>query len=139
MTEPTGKDGSSFAFAPLLTVTAGDSAVDFYKTAFGAVELFRMENADGSVVAQLRVGNSDFWVVDESPEHQNFSPSTLGGTTVRMVLVVNNPDAVFDRAVDAGARPLWPMIDQPFGWRIGRLADPFGHQWEICKQLSRAA
>ncbi len=139
MTEPTGKPERPFTLAPLLAVNAGSSAVEFYKTAFGAVELFRTENEGGAVTAQLRVGDSEFWVVDEAPEHQNFSPSTLGGTTVRMVLVVNNPDAVFNRALEAGATTLWPMVDQPYGWRIGRLADPFGHHWEIGKPLPNAA
>lgn len=139
MTEPTEHHGRHFALSPLLSVKAGGSAVEFYKTAFGAVEQYRMLNDNGTTVVQLKVGNSEFWVVDEAPEHQNYSPSTLGGTTVRMVLVVNNPDAVFDRALEAGARTLWPMVDQPFGWRIGRLADPFGHHWEIGKPLAHAA
>lgn len=113
----------------------GVSAIEFYKAAFDAVELFRIDNDDGAVVAHLSVGTSDFWIADEAPEHQNFSPVTLGGSTVRMVMVVDDPDAVFDRALAAGANPLWPVVDQPYGWRIGRLVDPFGHHWEIGKPL----
>jgi PhnB protein len=121
--------------APLLGVRKGREAIEFYKKAFGAVELFRTESEDGAVVAQLAVGECDFWLADEAPEHKNYSPETLGGSTVRMVLIADDPDAVFDRAVAAGATSLWPMVDQSYGWRIGRVVDPFGHHWEIGKPL----
>jgi PhnB protein len=121
--------------APLLGVRKGREAIEFYQKAFGAVELFRTESEDGAVVAQLAVGECDFWLADEAPEHKNYSPETLGGSTVRMVLIADDPDAVFDRAVTAGATSLWPMVDQSYGWRIGRLVDPFGHHWEIGKPL----
>jgi len=120
----------------MLSVRNGARAVEFYKAAFGAQELFKIEAPDGAVVAQLSVGASDFWVSDESPEHFNFSPQTLGGGTVRMVMVVDDPDAVFAQAVAAGATTLWPVQDQPYGWRVGRVADPFGHHWEIGKPLA---
>ena len=122
--------------SPLLAVRRGTDAIEYYKTVFGAVEHFRTVSEDGSVVAQLSIAESDFWLADEAPEHQNFSPATLGGTSVRMVLVVDDPDSTFDRAVAAGAKPLWPMVDQPYGWRIGRLVDPFGHHWEIGRPLN---
>ena len=121
--------------APLLSVRHGARAVEFYKDAFGAVELFRMDADDGSVIAQLSAGASDFWVADESPENMNFSPDTLGGGSVRLIMVVDNPQAAFDRAVAAGARVIWPVADQSYGWRIGRIVDPFGHHWEIGKPL----
>ena len=121
--------------APLLGVRKGREAIDFYKKAFGATELFRTESEDGSVVAQLAIGEYDFWLADESPEHKNYSPESLGGSTVRMVLVADDPDAVFEQALSAGAAALWPMVDQPYGWRIGRVVDPFGHHWEIGKPL----
>ncbi len=122
--------------APMLSVRNGAKAVEFYKSAFAAEELFRIEAPDGAVVAQLSVGAGEFWVSDESPEHQNFSPETLGGGTVRMVLTVVDPDAFFDRAVGAGARSVSPVADQRYGWRVGRIADPFGHHWEIGKPLT---
>jgi PhnB protein len=124
------------ALAPMLSVRRGSAAVDFYKAAFGATELMRFESPDGEVVAQLAVGESDFWVADESPEHKNFSPETLGGATARMVLTVDDPDAVFAKAVAAGAVEVWPVGDQEYAWRVGRVVDPFGHHWEIGKPLS---
>lgn len=123
------------SIAPMLSVRRGAQAVEFYKAAFGACERFRIDAEDGAVVAQLAVGEADFWVADESPEHANYSPETLGGGTVRMVLVVDDPDAAFDRAVAAGARVVWPVRND-YGWRLGRVADPFGHHWEIGKPLS---
>lgn len=123
------------SIAPLLSVREGAQAVEFYKAAFGARELFRVDAPDGAVVARLGVDEAEFWVADESPEHQNFSPETLGGGTVRMVLVVPDPDAAFQRALDAGATSVWPVADQRYGWRVGRLVDPFGHHWEIGKPL----
>lgn len=124
------------SLAPMLSVRNGARAVDFYKSAFGADELFRVEAPDGAVVAQLAVGDSQFWVADESPEHLNFSPETLEGGTARMVMVVDDPDAVFAHAVTAGARVVWPVADQGYGWRVGRVVDPFGHHWEIGRPLS---
>jgi PhnB protein len=137
MTEPTNEQGPiKSSVAPLLAVRRGKDAIEFYRDVFGAVELFRTESDDGAVVAKLTIGTSEFWVADEAPVHQNFSPATLGGTSVRMVLVVDNPDEVFDRAVAAEAKGLWPVVDQPYGWRIGRVVDPFGHHWEIGRPVS---
>jgi PhnB protein len=124
------------SISPMLSVRGGAKAVEFYKAAFGAGELFRIEAPDGAVVAHLSVGESDFWVADESPEHKNFSPESLGGATVRMVMVVADPDAAFARVVNAGATVVWPVADQGYGWRVGRVVDPFGHHWEIGKPLA---
>ena len=121
--------------APLLAVRRGIAAIEFYKTAFGAVEIFRTKSPDGAVVAQLSIGECDFWLADESPEHQNFSPESLGGSTVRMVLVVDDPDGVFNQAIATGATSVWPVADQRYGWRVGRVVDPFGHHWEIGKPI----
>jgi PhnB protein len=134
---PSAKDIKT-SIAPMLSVRNGAKAVEFYKAAFGAGELFRLDAEDGSVVAQLSVGEAEFWVADESPENKNFSPESLGGGTVRMVLVVANPDTAFERAVKAGATVVWPVEDQPYGWRVGRIVDPFGHHWEIGKPLGDA-
>jgi PhnB protein len=123
------------SIAPMLSVRGGAKAVEFYKTAFGAKEAFRHDDGSGSVVARLSLDGAEFWVADESPEHKNFSPESLGGGTVRMVLVVNEPDAAFDRAVKAGASVVHPMSNE-YGWRLGRVVDPYGHHWEIGKPLT---
>ena len=119
----------------MLSVRRGARAVEFYKQAFGARELFRLDGPDGGVVAQLAVGDADFWVAVESPEHKNCSPESLGGGTVRMIFVVDDPDALFNRAIAAGATTVHPVADQEYGWRVGRVVDPFGHHWEIGKPL----
>jgi PhnB protein len=116
----------------MLSVRNGARAILFYKAAFEARELFRIDAESGAVVARLSVGKAEFWVADESPEHSNFSPESLSGSSVRMVMTVDNPDAAFERAVEAGAKIVWPVSDQ-HGWRLGRIVDPFGHHWEIGK------
>jgi PhnB protein len=119
-----------------LSVRGGRAAVEFYKTAFGAVEDYRVGGTDDhvAVVAQLSVGEGSFWVADESPSHGNFSPESLGGGTVRMLLVVDDPDAVVTRAVAAGATVVRPVSEE-HGWKLGRVEDPFGHHWEIGRPL----
>ena len=126
------------AIAPMLSVRNGAKAIEFYKAAFGAGELFRLDDESGAVVARLSVGAAEFWVADESPDHLNFSPESLGGGSVRMVMTVEDPDATLKRAVAAGATVVWPVNDQ-HGWRVGRIVDPFGHHWEIGKPLSEGA
>jgi PhnB protein len=121
--------------SPMLSVRNGAKAVDFYKAAFAARELFRMDDESGAVIAHLAIGKSEFWLSDESPEHLNFSPESLGGGTVRMVIIVEDPHAAFDVAVTAGGKVVCPVTDEPYGWRIGRIVDPFGHHWEIAKPL----
>jgi PhnB protein len=125
---------SQTSIAPMLSVRTGAKAIEFYQAAFGATELFRVDSESGEVVARLSVEGAEFWVADESPEHHNFSPPTLGGGTVRMVMIVEDPDAAFERAVKAGATVVWPVGNQ-YGWRLGRIVDPFGHHWEIGKPL----
>jgi len=119
-----------------LSVRRGRAAIAFYEEAFGARVVYRVGGTDAheSVVAQLSVGDASFWVADESPEHANFSPETLGGGTVRMLLVVEDPDAVVERAVAAGARRVY-AVEEEHGWRLGRIEDPFGHHWEIGRPL----
>jgi len=120
----------------LLNVRRGAEAIDFYTRAFGATTLSRVDADDGSVVAHLAVGKGDFWLADESLPHQNFSPESLGGSSLRMVLIVDDPHAAFDKAIAAGASSICPIRDEEYGWRIGRIVDPFGHHWEIGKPLS---
>jgi PhnB protein len=122
--------------SPQLAVRRGRAAVEFYVAAFGAVEVYRVGGTDEheAVVSQLTVGESSFWVADESPEHGNFSPESLGGGTVKLLLVMDDPQAVMDRAVDLGARQVYPAESQ-HGWLLGRIEDPFGHHWEIGRPL----
>jgi PhnB protein len=124
------------SLAALLSVRNGAEAIDFYTEAFNAEVISRVDAPDGAVVAKLAIDGAKFWLADESPAHQNFSPESLGGGSVRMVLTVEDPDAVFARAVSAGAKVVWPVEDKDYGWRVGRLVDPFGHHWEIGKPLT---
>jgi len=119
-----------------LSVRRGRAAVEFYKDAFGAVEVYRVGGTDehAAVVSQLSVGGASFWVADESPPHGNFSPESVGGATTRMLLIVEDPEAVVARAVAAGATEIHPVGEQ-HGWLLGRIEDPFGHHWEIGKPL----
>ena len=125
----------AYSVAPMLSVRNGARAVEFYKAAFGATEVFLIESPDGAVVCRLSVEGAEFWVSDESPENANYSPESLGGGTVRMILTVPDPDAMFARAIAAGARSVVP-VKEDYGWRLGRLADPFGHHWEIGHPLA---
>jgi PhnB protein len=124
------------AILPQLSVRRGRAAVQFYKEAFGAEEVYRVggDEENEAVVAQLTVGEASFWVADESPEHGNFSPETLDGGTVRMALIVDDPDAMVRRAIEAGATEVYPVAEE-HGWRLGRIADPFGHHWEVGRPL----
>jgi PhnB protein len=119
-----------------LSVRRGWEAAEFYKAAFAAVEVYRFGGeATGEVVAQLAVGETLFWVEDESPPHHNFSPESLGGATARLLLVVDDPRSVVERAVAAGATEIYPVAEE-HGWLLGRVVDPFGHHWEIGKPLT---
>lgn len=135
-TRSRSKKAASIAttIAPWLCVRGGARAVDFYKSAFGAKVLFRMGDGD-SVVARLSIEGAEFWLSDESPEHHNFSPESLGGITVRIILTVADPDAVFASALKVGAKEVYPVTEE-HDWRIGRVVDPFGHHWEIGRPTS---
>jgi PhnB protein len=123
------------SIAPWLSLRGSARAVGFYKSAFGAVEVIRLEGDDGSVVARLSIDGAEFWLSDESPEHGNLSPESAGGNSVRMILTVADPDEVFARALQAGATQVHPVSEE-YGWRVGRLADPFGHHWEIGRPVA---
>jgi PhnB protein len=124
----------STSITPWLSVRNSHAAVAFYRSAFGAVEVFRLESPDGALVARLSIQGAEFWLSDESPENGNFSPETLGGGTVRIILTVGDPDSMFSTALKAGAIEVSP-ISEEHGWRTGRVADPFGHHWEIGSPL----
>jgi PhnB protein len=121
--------------APWLSVRNGARAVEFYMTAFGASEVYHLEDPSGSVVSRLSIEGAEFWLSDESPEHGNFSPESLGGGSVKMLLTVSDPDSMFARALAAGAREVSP-VQEGYGWRVGRVVDPFGHHWEIGRPVT---
>jgi PhnB protein len=130
-TSTPGSEPVKTSIAPWLSVSRATEAVDYYKAAFGAVERYRLEDDTGKVVvAQLAIGGADFWLqedLDSSPEFQD-------RRSVRMILTVDDPDALFEQAIAAGATEVF-AVSEDHGWRIGRIADPFGHHWEIGKPL----
>jgi PhnB protein len=121
---------------PQLSVRRGREAVEFYKRAFGAVEVYRVGGTDANpdLVAELMIGDAPFWVSDEAPAYANYSPESVGGGTVRLLLIVDDPAASVERAKAAGATEVWPVTEE-HGWRLGRVEDPYGHHWEIGKPL----
>jgi PhnB protein len=121
------------AIQPELWVDDAPAAVAFYGRAFGAVVLHRV-GAGPDIVAQLAVDDAAFWVTAADPGRRRFSPPAVGGATGRTLLVVADPDAFVARAVAAGADPAAPVTDS-HGWRLGRVTDPFGHEWEIGRPL----
>ena len=120
--------------SPWLSVRRSAAAVEFYKAAFGATPIFLLDGGDKGVVARLSIDGAELWLAEESPENDNFSPETLNGSTVKIILTVDDPDAAFARATRAGATEVFP-VSEGHGWRVGRVVDPFGHHWEIARQL----
>ena len=118
---------------PSLVVRDGKRAIEFYKKAFGAEEVLRMETPGGKGIAhaELRIGDSRFFVNDEFPGAGCVSPETLKGTTQVVHIYVQDVDAAFGRAVAAGATVRMPVADMFWGDRFGKLADPFGHEWSL--------
>lgn len=119
------------SIAPWLSVSRATEAVGYYKAAFGAVERYRLEDDAGKVVvAHLAIDGADFWL----QEDVDSSPESIDRRSVRMILTVDDPDSVFEQAIAAGATEV-AAVYEDHGWRIGRVADPFGHHWEIGKPL----
>jgi PhnB protein len=121
---------------PVLTIREAVQAVAFYQRAFGAEEIYRNTYPDGRIVAEMAIDGARFRVADEAPEASNLSPQALNGTTVRINLLVTDPDRLADRAIANGAIEIAPIADQSYGLRQGRLADPFGHHWLIGRPLA---
>lgn len=116
------------ALQPWLYVKNSVEALRFYEAAFRAAVDYRLDIPDGSVIARLRVGAAEFWISEESDETRG--PVSMGGHTARMILITEDPAPIFDAALRAGARQVFP-ISVDHGWRLGRIEDPFGHHWEI--------
>ena len=125
-------------FVPMLTVKDAASAADFYRRALGAEEVSRIAAPTGQLVIELALNGHRFFAVDENPSAFNVSPGSVGGTTVRLSLTVDDPDALEAQFVAAGGRVIFPVGDQPYGMRQGRVADPEGHHWLLGRRLEDA-
>ncbi|MEO8109163.1 MAG: VOC family protein [Ginsengibacter sp.] len=120
--------------APWLSVRDTERATTFYKDAFGAIETYRLDNSDGGPVVRLSVNGAEFWLSNEAEEKDDKNILPLGGDSIRLILIVDNPDAFFKQALKGGATEVFP-VSEDHGWRLGRLADPFGLHWEIGYEL----
>jgi len=116
---------------PYLVVDDAAKAIEFYKKAFGADEKFRMPMGDRIGHAEIKIGDSFVMLADEFPDMDHLGPKSRGGTTVSLLLYVNDVDSAFKTAIDAGAKQLRPLENQFWGDRMGSLTDPFGHQWSL--------
>jgi len=125
---------------PYLIIKDAGKAVDFYKEAFGATELTRLATPDGTLMhAEIKIGDSPIMLCDECPDWNALSPLTIGGTSVSIVLYVEDADSVVSRAVGAGAAVVMPVADQFWGDRMGTVVDPFGHKWSIATHVEDVA
>jgi len=121
---------------PYLICKGAAAAIDYYTKVFGATELMRHGGPDGTVGhAEIKIGDSVIMLADEFPDLQFLSPKTVGGTAVGMMLYVADVDAVFERALAAGAREHQPLEDKFYGDRAGTLIDPFGHMWMVATHV----
>ena len=120
---------------PWLTIREAAQAIAFYKTAFGAIETYRMEDPGGGLVVRLSINGTQFWISGEGGDNdQKNMTSALGGNNVRMILILNEPETIFRKAIEAGATEIFP-VGEEYGWKLGRVCDPFGLHWEIGYQL----
>jgi PhnB protein len=121
---------------PRMFVRGAGKAIEFYKRAFGATETERYADPSGKIVdAGIKIGDSIISLAEESPEWGNYSPQSLGGATMIITLNVEDADLVWNQAVSAGAKIVFPIDDQFYGYRQGRLEDPFGHLWIISTHI----
>lgn len=121
---------------PYLIIKGAGDAIEFYKKAFGATELFRMPQPDGKVAhAEIKIGDSPIMLSDEHPEMGYVGPTTLGGTPVSIMIYVDDVDTIFNQAIAAGGQQLKPLQDQFYGDRSGSLKDPFGHMWHVATHI----
>lgn len=121
---------------PSLAIRGAAKAIDFYRQAFDAQEIYRLEMPDGKIAhAEIRIGDSPVMMADEFPEWNNFGPETIGGAPTKLRLYVNDVDAVFQKAIDAGATSVMPVENHFWGDRMGSLKDPFGYIWLIATHV----
>jgi PhnB protein len=123
------KDNST-SIKPFLTVNNARKAVEFYISAFGAIETKRYEMPEQKISSVIEIEKAEFYVGDEEPHNGNFSPDKKSNTPIRIILQTKNADELFEKAINFGANEICPMTTEE-NWRIGKLKDPFGHIWEI--------
>ncbi len=120
------------SLTPYLIIKGAADAMEYYKKAFGAVELFRIAGPDGMVGhAEMKIGDSPFMIADEHPEMGFVSPTTLGSSPVGLMIYVDDVDTVYPQAIAAGGKEMKALQDQFYGDRSGTLIDPFGHCWTV--------
>jgi PhnB protein len=127
------EEGTMTSIQPELWVDRAGAAIEFYKAAFGAHVMHSVSD-DDDIVAQLSIGDAAFWVAAASSSMKRFSPRAIDGTTGRTLLVVENPEQIVAQAIAAGATQA-SAVGNEHGWRLGRIIDPFGHEWEVGKPL----
>lgn len=120
---------------PYLNVRRASEAIDFYKAAFDAAEVMRLEHNGIVGHAEIRIGDSHVMLADEHPDMGIVGPETLGGAGVHMMIYVEDVDTAFASAIAAGGKELRPVADQFYGDRCGTLTDPFGHQWTLSTHI----
>ena len=131
---------SKNTFVPVLSIGSGVTDIEFYKKAFGAKELWRISNPDGSVhVAAFSINGDIFRLHEESKDGRNLSPGKAGCTTVTIGLIADDVQAVIAKAVSVGATMVSPATDYEYGYRQGEIKDPFGHHWLVEKLLNKVA
>ena len=118
------------SITPWLSIQGSKNAVEFYKSAFNAVETYRLETPDDGIVVKLSIQRAEFWLSIEAGQTGNSEYKPLGGNSIRMILTVQNPEGLFKQALKAGASEVFP-VSEDHGWKLGRLEDPFGLHWEI--------
>ena len=132
-------DGYTTA-TPYLTIRGAAKAIDFYKQAFGAQELFRMPGPDGKIAhAEILIGNSHIMLADESAATETKAPQTLNGSTSGLFLYLQDVDASFKQALKAGAKESQPLQNMFWGDRFGKLTDPFGHKWMLASRIEEVS
>ena len=124
---------------PYLVVDDAKAAIDFYARAFGATEKFRLPMGDRIGHAELQIGDSVVMLADEFPDMGHLGPNSRGGTTVSLLLYVEDVDSSFRHAIEAGATEKRPVENQFWGDRMGTLTDPFGHMWSLATTVEEVS
>ena len=127
------------SITPYLVIKGAAEAIEYYKNAFGATELFRMAHGDKIGHAEMKIGDSPFMLADEQPEMGHTSPKTLGGSPVGIMIYVDDVDTIYNQAIKLGGVELKPLQDQFYGDRSGTLTDPFGHVWTVATHTEDVA